>query len=174
MTLSAEQTLRTGSVDDLPNVVALMDGAVRWLVSQGRTGQWGDQPWSASEPRVERLRGMITGPGNELLLLEQGDAAVAALVRGPVAHDYVPAADEPEDFVLLLVADPAVRGAGRRLLDESWLRARAAGLTRQRVDCYGGDDGKLVRFYESAGFTRTEPFEVNGWPGRVLERRAVS
>ena len=171
MTVSAEQTIRTGSVDDLPAVVALMDGAVRWLVAQGRTGQWGDQPWSASEERVERLRGMITGPGNELLVLEQGGAVVAALARGPVAHAYVPAADGPEDFVLLLVSDPGVRGAGRRLLDESWERARAAGLTRQRVDCYAGDDGKLVRFYESAGFTRGAPFEVNGWPGQLLERR---
>ena len=149
-----------------------MDGAVRWLVGQGRTGQWGDQPWSASEAKVERMRGMITGPGNELLVLEQDGAVVAALVRGPVAHDYVPAATEPEDYVLLLVADPAVRGVGRRLLDESWDRARAEGLRRQRVDCYGGDDGKLVRFYESAGFTKIAPFEVRGWPGQLLERRA--
>lgn len=172
MTLSAHQLLRTGSVEDLAAVTALMDGAVRWLVAQGRTGQWGDQPWSASEARVERLRGMISGPGNELLVLEQDGAVVAALAHGPVAHDYVPAATEPEDYVLLLVADPAVRGAGRRLLDESWTRARAAGLRVQRVDCYGGDDGKLVRFYESAGFTPVAPFEVRGWPGRLLERRA--
>ena len=170
MTLSAERVLRTGSVDDLPAVVALMDGAVRWLVSQGRTGQWGDQPWSASEARVERLRGMITGAGSELLVLEQDGAVVAALVHGPVAHGYAPAADEPESYVLLLVSDPAVRGAGRRLLDESWARAQASGIGRQRVDCYGGDGGKLVRFYESAGFTRTDPFEVNGWPGQLLER----
>jgi hypothetical protein len=27
-----------------------------------------------------------------------------------------------------------------------------------------------VRFYESAGFTRTEGFEVDGWPGQLLER----
>ena len=40
------------------------------------------------------------------------------------------------------------------------------------LDCYADDDGKLVRSYESNGFTRTEPFEVNGWPGQVLERRA--
>lgn len=172
MTRSAEQVLRTGSVDDLPAVVALMDGAVRWLVSQGRTGQWGDQPWSTSEARVARLRGMITGAGNELLVLEQEGVVVAALVHGPVAHDYAPVAAEPESYVLLLVADPAVRGAGRRLLDGSWARSRAAGLGRQRVDCYGGDDGKLVRFYESAGFTRTEPFEVDGWPGQLLERTA--
>ena len=89
--------------------------------------------------------------GSELLLLERDGATVAALAHGPVAHDYVPAATDREDYVLLLVADPSVRGVGRRLLDESWSRARADGIERQRVDCYAGDDGKLVRFYESAG-----------------------
>jgi GNAT superfamily N-acetyltransferase len=163
-------TIRTGSVADLPGVVRLMDRAVEWLVAQGRTGQWGEQPWSASERRVERLRGIVED--GELLVLDRDGAAVAALSHGPVAHSYVPAVDEPEDYVLLLVSDPAVRGAGRRLLDESWARARARGIGLQRVDCYGGDDGKLVRFYESAGFTRTQPFDVDGWPGQLLERRS--
>ena len=163
--------IRAGSVADLAAVLGLLDRAVEWLVAQGRTGQWGDQPWSASEARVGRIRGMIERP-NELLIADGDAGPVAALAHGTVAHGYVPAATEPEDYVLLLVSDPAVRGAGRLLLDESWDRARAAGLTRQRVDCYGGDDGKLVRFYESAGFTRVAPFEVNGWPGQLLERRA--
>ena len=163
--------IRVGSVADFDAVVALMDGAVAWLVAQGRTGQWGDQPWSASPDRVARLRGMVEG--SELLLLEQDGAVVAALAHGPTAHDYAPPVDEPEDYVLLLVSDPAVRGAGRRLLDESWVRVRAAGVRLQRVDCYAGDDGRLVRWYESAGFTRTEPFEVKGWPGQMLERRVT-
>jgi GNAT superfamily N-acetyltransferase len=161
--------LRTGTVDDLTAVVRLMDRAVEWLVGQGRTGQWGDQPWSASEHRVERLRRIVED--GELLVLDRDGVAVAALAHGPVAHPYVPPADEPEDYVLLLVSDPSVRGVGRRLLDESWDRARARGIGLQRVDCYGGDDGKLVRFYESAGFTRTERFDVGGWPGQLLERR---
>ncbi|MGY1619818.1 GNAT family N-acetyltransferase [Geodermatophilus sp. SYSU D00691] len=163
-------TVRTGGVDDLPAVLGLLDGAVAWLVAQGRTGQWGDRPWSESAQRVERTRALI-GAG-ELLLLDRDGAAVAALVHGPRAHDYVPRAEEDEDYVLLLVGDPTARGAGRRLLDEAWDRARARGVGRQRVDCYGGDDGKLVRFYESAGFTRTATFEVGGWPGQLLERQA--
>ena len=168
--MSDADRVRVGSVDDLDAVMALFDAAVAWLAAQGRTGQWGDQPWSASADRVDRIRRMIEG--NELLLLDRDGATVAALAHGPAAHDYVPAATDREDFVLLLVADPAVRGGGRRLLDESWTRARADTVERQRVDCYAGDDGKLVRFYESAGFTRTETFEVEGWPGQLLERRA--
>jgi GNAT superfamily N-acetyltransferase len=163
-------TLRVGSVDDVDAVLGLLDGAVAWLVAQGRTGQWGDRPWSASPERVDRIRGMVAA--SELLLLEQDDAVVAALAHGPTPAVYVPPAAEPEDYVVVLVSDPAVRGAGRRLLDESWRWARARGIALQRVDCYAGDDGKLVRFYESAGFTATERFEVKGWPGQLLERRA--
>jgi hypothetical protein len=41
-----------------------------------------------------------------------------------------------------------------------------------RVDCYAGDDRKLVAYYEGNGFTPTEPFTVEGrWPGQVLARR---
>ena len=161
--------LRVGSVDDLDAVMRLFDAAIAWLAEQGRTGQWGDQPWSASADWVARIRRMIEE--NELLLLDREGTTVGALAHGPVAHDYVPPAPEPEDYVVLLVADRSAPGSGRRLLDESWSRARAAGVGRQRVDCYAGDDGKLVQFYESAGFTRTERFEVNGWPGQLLERR---
>jgi GNAT superfamily N-acetyltransferase len=163
------RTLRVGSSDDADAVLRLLDGAVAWLVAQGRTGQWGDQPWSAAPERAERIREMVAG--SELLLLERDGVAVAALAHGPTAHAYVPPSSEPEDYVLVLVSDPAVRGAGRQLLDESWRRARARGVALQRVDCYGGDDGKLVRFYESAGFTATERFDVRGWPGQLLERR---
>jgi ribosomal protein S18 acetylase RimI-like enzyme len=163
--------LRTGSVDDLGAVMTLFDGAIAWLVEHGRTGQWGDQPWSGSADRVARIRRMMAE--NEVLVVEQEGAVIGALVHGPTAHDYVPPADGPEDYVLLLVADrgTASRGAGRALLDEAWSRARARGV-RQRVDCYAGGDGALVRFYESAGFTRTETFDVSGWPGQLLERRA--
>jgi GNAT superfamily N-acetyltransferase len=163
--------VRIGSVADVPAVLGLLDGAVRWLVEQGRPGQWGTEPWSASPEKVERIRGLVAA--GELLLLEDSSGAVlAALVHGPDAMPYVPPAEGPEDYVQLLVADPAARGAGRRLLDESWARARAAGLDAQRVDCYAGGNGRLVRVYEDAGFTRTVAFDVGGWPGQVLERRA--
>ena len=50
---AVQPALRTGSTADLDAVLALLDGAVRWLVAQGRTGQWGDQPWSASEAAAD-------------------------------------------------------------------------------------------------------------------------
>jgi len=38
------------------------------------------------------------------------------------------------------------------------------------VDCYAGGSGDLVRFYESCGYTRIAPFNVDGWPGMLLGR----
>jgi hypothetical protein len=38
-------------------------------------------------------------------------------------------------------------------------------------DCFAGNDGALVRFYERCGYTKTETFTVGEWPGQVLERR---
>ena len=31
--------------------------------------------------------------------------------------------------------------------------------------------GKLVDYYKGQGFTPTDTFSVNGWPGQVLEMR---
>lgn len=90
---------------------------------------------------------------------------------------YVPAVDEPELYVRLLVTDRSLagHGIGSTLLDHARELARAAGVGLLRVDCFAGGDGALVRYYERQGFTRTEAFAVpvNGseWPGQVLAQR---
>ncbi len=42
-----------------------------------------------------------------------------------------------------------------------------------RLDCFAGNDGALIRYYESQGFTRDVSFSVSrenapDWPGQVL------
>jgi GNAT superfamily N-acetyltransferase len=66
------------------------------------------------------------------------------------------------------------KGVGRFLLGFADAEASRLGVPVLRVDCYGGGQGDLVRFYESAGFQRTETFKVRDWPGQILERRLVS
>ena len=40
-----------------------------------------------------------------------------------------------------------------------------------RVDCYAGNGGRLVAFYESCGFTPVGEFTVgDGWTGCLLVR----
>jgi hypothetical protein len=49
------------------------------------------------------------------------------------------------------------------------------GIALLRVDCYAGNDGALVRYYEQQGFTATAEFTVQlpkgPWSGQVLEQR---
>ncbi len=166
--------IRAGGPDDVPIVLALLDGATRWLVEQGRTGQWGTEPHSADPRRIEQAQRWAASDG--LYLAELNGTAVGALAVGS-ATPYVPPATEPELYINLLVTDRARAGSriGARLLEYAEQIARDLGVGLLRVDCYAGADGALVRYYERQGFTATEPFTVGlpdrQWPGQVLERR---
>ncbi|MEV1146093.1 GNAT family N-acetyltransferase [Micromonospora sp. NPDC049799] len=173
--MTDEMTVRPGGPADAKTILRLLDDATAWLVARGRTGQWGATPASEDPRRVAQADVWATGGG--LWLAVVGDRPVGALVVG-AATDYVPAATEPELYVNLLVTDRAYagRGVGGRLLTHAADLARARGLPLLRVDCYAGDDGALVRWYERQGFTATEPFTVerpgrDPWPGQVLARR---
>ncbi|KAB1904370.1 GNAT family N-acetyltransferase [Micromonospora sp. AMSO31t] len=175
--MTDQQTIaiRPGGPADAEAVLRLLDSATAWLVARGRTGQWGTEPASTDPRRVAQAQAWTTGGG--LYLATLGDTAVGALVVGS-ATAYVPPATEPELFVNLLVTDRAHagHGIGARLLAYAAELARERGLGLLRVDCYGGDDRALVRFYEGCGFTATDRFTVERpgrppWPGQVLERR---
>jgi hypothetical protein len=56
-------------------------------------------------------------------------------------------------------------------LDHARADCLARDLTLLRVDCRAGGQGKLVRYYESAGFTPTQSFDREGWPGQLLVQR---
>lgn len=58
MTLPPVQ-IRDGSEGDLHAALSLLDDAVRWLVARGRTGQWGEKPFSEVEARVAQIRSML-------------------------------------------------------------------------------------------------------------------
>ncbi|MEU5777212.1 GNAT family N-acetyltransferase [Streptomyces venezuelae] len=171
--------IRQGGADDIPAVLALFDGAVEWLVSQGRTGQWGTKPWSENPKAVALVEKYLTT--GEPWIAEIGGevAGTVTLTDGP-GGDVIPAADEPERYVHLLAADHrrhADRGVGRVLLAHAARETRRQGVSLLRVDCYAGDDGKLVAYYESNGFERTSSFTVDdagsgsAWPGQILARR---
>ncbi|GIJ77634.1 Acetyltransferase (GNAT) family protein [Micromonospora phaseoli] len=167
--------LRPGGPPDAPAVLRLLDDATAWLVARGRTGQWGTEPASTDQRRVAQVDAWVTSGG--LWLAQAGELPVGALVVG-AATGYVPPATEPELYVNLLVTDRASagNGIGGRLLAHAADLARKRGLRLLRVDCYAGDDGALVRWYERQGFTATEPFTVERpgrppWPGQVLARR---
>jgi GNAT superfamily N-acetyltransferase len=168
-----EVSIRPGDERDVPAVVALMDDAVTWLVSQGRTGQWGTDPYSSDPKRVASISTMATN--RELHVAVSNDVVVGALAAGP-ALSYVPPAPEPELYVRLLVTDRASAGRdiGGLLLEHARKLARATGVNLLRVDCYAGPDRALIRYYEKQGFTATDSFEVarpaGPWPGQLLQQ----
>lgn len=169
--------IRPGSVDDLDAIMALFDAAVEWLVERGQPEQWGTDPWSANPATVDRVRGLI----------EEGDLWVAvapdsvgtvigATIVNEAPMPYIDAASERELYVRLLISDPAHRGSniGGALLDRAKEIARDRGIDLLRVDCFGGAEGRLVRYYESQGFQQVAPFDVKGWPGMLLAQRVLN
>ncbi|WP_117215850.1 GNAT family N-acetyltransferase [Allorhizocola rhizosphaerae] len=154
--------------------LALLDGAAQWLVELGRTGQWGTEKQSTHPRRIAQARAWVESDGLYLAWLD--DVPVGALAVGE-APQHIPVATEPELYVNFLVTSRAHAGLGigGALLDHAASLARERGVGLLRVDCYAGDDRALVRYYESQGFTPTEPFTVDTprgpWHGQVLSRR---
>ncbi|KAL1869443.1 hypothetical protein VTK73DRAFT_3117 [Phialemonium thermophilum] len=67
------------------------------------------------------------------------------------------------------------KGAGAALVEyvREWA-GRELGMGVMYVDCWAGNDGKLVRFYEAQGFQRVDGFVVEKpdgerWPGMLLQ-----
>ncbi|GAA2252640.1 MULTISPECIES: GNAT family N-acetyltransferase [Kitasatospora] len=171
--------IRTGGPDDLIGVLGLLDGAVAWLASLGRTGQWGDQPWSSRPTAVERVRSYAGDADTFLLRIAEAEdgTVVGSCVLSEQATDYATVAGERELYIRNLVTDRSRKGSGigAALVADALEEARRRGIALVRVDCYADGDRRLVGQYQKLGFTPTDAFEVaqpNGpWRGQILEIR---
>ncbi|MGA5703413.1 GNAT family N-acetyltransferase [Peterkaempfera bronchialis] len=168
--------IRTSGPDDAAVILSLLDGAVAWLASRGRTGQWGSDPWSTRPAAADRIQGYARDHLVRIAEVDGRPAGVCVLAEEP--PEYAPPVRERELYVRLLVTDRALSGSGvgAALIEDARAETRRRGITLLRVDCYGGDDRKLVRQYEALGFTATDPFTVampdrEPWPGQILEQR---
>jgi GNAT superfamily N-acetyltransferase len=171
--VSTDLAIRPGGIDDLPAVLRMLDDAVAWLVARGRVGQWGRHPWSVTPRALRRAHELLGGGG--VWLAESASGPVGCLVLTGQSPHYAPPAGEPEMYVQLLVTDRAFagQGIGAVLLAHARATTRAAGLHLLRVDCYAGEDGRIVRYYTEAGFTPTDRFVVDGWPGQLFTQELV-
>ncbi|MEI7054275.1 GNAT family N-acetyltransferase [Nocardioides sp. CCNWLW239] len=165
--------LRTGSVSDLPEALKLLDAAVAWLTAQGRSGQWGADPFSTIDARVDQIRTMLSE--RTARIVEEGGEVVGLCVLAEEPLPYVDPAPIPELYLQLLVTDRERSGAGigSVLVDDAIEIARQRGVEQMRLDCYAGDDQALIRVYERFGFTLERHFTVDTgqaepWPGAVL------
>ena len=166
-------SIRDGGPDDIPAILGMFDSAVAWLVAQGRTGQWGSTPWSENPKAVAMVERYVAQGSPYIAEVDGVPAGTLTLTDSP--GSYIPAVDEPERYVHLLASDRRFKGygIGSALLAHAAEETRRAGVSLLRVDCYAGDDRKLVAYYEGNGFTATEAFVVGAdkWPGQVLARR---
>ncbi|MEU6231816.1 GNAT family N-acetyltransferase [Kitasatospora sp. NPDC047058] len=177
MTTVNTTKIRTGGPDDTADILALLDGAVAWLAAQGRTGQWGDQPFSTNPARTEHVEKYTREPFLIRLAVDDEGRTVGCCVVSEERGAYIPAVPERELYIRNLVTDRSRKGSGigAALIADALDEARRRGIGLVRVDCYAGADRKLVGQYRALGFTETESFEVEQpagpWPGQVLEIR---
>lgn len=163
--------IRRGGPGDAPAILAMMDEAVAWLAANGRSGQWGTQPFSRIPQRVASVNEMALT--NTLWIAEDDGVPAGAMATSPRPMPYVSPAGEPELYILLLVTSRAFagRGIGSALLAHARAEARRLGVGLVRVDCYAGPDGDLVAYYVRNGFTPVSAFTVGEWPGQLLSLR---
>ncbi|HEY2792699.1 MAG TPA: GNAT family N-acetyltransferase [Micromonosporaceae bacterium] len=161
--------VRPGEAADVDAVLALFDAAQRWLAANGRSGQWGTEPFSTNRDQARQFRDWAIN--GQLRIAEIDATPVGAVVIG-VAPNYAPRAVEPELYLQGFVSDRDHRGhgIGAALIEAARAEAVQRGIGLLRLDCWAGGDGKLVRYYERAGFTRGETFTVGSWPGQLLTR----
>ncbi|MER6564930.1 GNAT family N-acetyltransferase [Streptomyces sp. NPDC001093] len=170
-------TIREGGRDDIPVILAMLDSSVEWLVSQGRTGQWGSKPLSENPRVAESVAGYMDKGSTYIAEVDGVPAATLTLSDAPGDYlSHLPPPGEPERYIHWLASDRRFKGhgAGAALLAHAAEVTRRAGVSLLRVDCYAGDDRGLVAFYEANGFIPTETYtagEQNDWPGQVLARR---
>jgi GNAT superfamily N-acetyltransferase len=157
----------SGSNEDIEAVLALFDANVTWLVDRGRSAQWGSEPFSENPRLIEFARDLLTN--GTVTIAEIDGAVVGASVVAKHPMPYVPAADEEERYLKLLIASPAHRGQkiGHRLIQQARELTIAEGVSLLRVDCWSGGDRRLVEYYASEGFTPTQEIEVR--PGTSVQ-----
>lgn len=158
---------RAGSIEDTDAVLALFDANVAWLTERGRAAQWGSEPWSGN-PKMTGFVHDLLASGEVTIAEADGEIAGASVVTDH-PMPYVPALDEPERYLKLLISSPQHRGQliGHRLIERARARTVDDGVQLLRVDCWSGGDRRLVAYYVGEGFTPTQEIEVR--PGTSVQ-----
>jgi GNAT superfamily N-acetyltransferase len=161
--------VRLAGQDDMAAALQIFDARVAWLVARGRSGQWGERPFSDIGWFVDRFATWVED-GSTWVAVD--DAGVAGTVTVTGRPEYAPPIDAAELYVHALVTRdlPAVPGLGGVLLDHAEQVAVRQGVELVRLDCWAGGDRALIRYYEQRGYTVDGPVLLNGWRGVVLRK----
>ncbi|KFY70497.1 hypothetical protein V499_09120 [Pseudogymnoascus sp. VKM F-103] len=184
----------TIAASDHELLVDFQESQIPWLSTIGSADQWGTKSVREANPAVtQKARSWIerseqNAPwGSEWCRASIAESSsgvpVAGLVLDSKAPAYVssvlPEQDESDPFVYLAYlisnrdAGEERKGAAAALIGFAKEQVRSTGVKRICVDCFRGNDRKLVRYYESQGFKVLEDFTAGEkeWQGCVLEMR---
>lgn len=149
-------------------LVDFQESQISWLSTVGSSDQWGTESIRKKNPQVsDRTRAWIersekkdswNGDWCRAFVAEADGQPVAGLVLDSKANAYVPETllniDERGEFVYVayLISDRNAgddsKGVGAALIDFAKEEARAAGIKRLCLDCWRGNDRKLVKYGE--------------------------
>lgn len=158
--------IRPAGPHDIDGLMALRTEAEQWLHAAG-TDQWSD-PETGGQA-IARWRQSIHN-GQTWAVLDDDQALIGTVSRGPADRDFWTDADRPEN-ALYLYKLIISRGAPRQSLGSlviDWLSRIAALEGREwvRIDCWR-TNWRLHKYYEDLGFThvRTEApaHRRSGW-----------
>ncbi|GAW23420.1 hypothetical protein ANO14919_129790 [Xylariales sp. No.14919] len=176
--------------------VDLQQSQIAWLSTVGSGEQWGTRPVREANPgALQKTRSWVersernanaqwSSDWCRAFIAEASNGVpVAGIVLDSKAPAYVssvlPEQDASDPFVYLAYlisnrhAGEERKGAAAALIAFAKDQVRGVGLNRICLDCWRGNDRKLVRYYESQGFKVLEDFTPveKDWPGSVLEMR---
>ena len=156
--------LRPASPGATAAVTRLIRERVRWMDQVG-IRQWNDEEYLEKYPLAYFEAHQQAG---RLYVLEEGGritGAVALLDQDPRWADGLPAW-----YLHHLVGDPAVPGAGRRVMEAVIALAPRRGKARLRLDASLGNQ-KLARFYQGFGFEARGTVADGNYQGVLWEKR---
>jgi hypothetical protein len=169
MSTKTSVTIRpaTMAASDHELLVDFRDSQIAWLSSMGSGDQWGTKSSRQSNPTVsDRTRAWIERSEKKaqwssdwcraFIAEADGDSVpIAGLVLDSKAPAYVravlPEQDEDDPFVYLAYlisnrdAGEKCKGSGATLITFAKDQVRDAGLKRICLDCWRGNDRKLVK-----------------------------
>ena len=158
-----EERLRPAPPEEAPALFELILRRIAWMEKRG-IRQWDRAVYLAYYPLfyfIERARdGELYG-----LWGPDGSPRVMAVLlerdsRWPDGGNAL--------YVHNLAADPAVPGAGARLLLQCMELARARGKKYLRLDC-GQDNAELNAYYERLGFSYMGPMQEGEYRGNLRQ-----
>lgn len=163
-------TIRPASLSrgDADLFLDFWDSQIAWLANNGGADQWGTVPIRTARPEaIDKVLSWITrsetgtswGPEwRRAFVAEVADendertpVASISLQSTPAKYvtDYLAEDDEPYVYVIWLMtnrdAGEAAKGVGGALIEYAKGVCREVGVRRMCLDCYRGNDRKLVK-----------------------------